>query len=318
MQVIFAGTPNFAATILQGLVTSRHHVQAVLTQPDRPAGRGKQLTASPVKRLAEEVGLSVLQPCTLRTEEALSSLRELAPEIMVVAAYGLLLPSAVLGVPRYGCINVHASLLPRWRGAAPIQRAIEAGDAETGVSIMAMDVGLDTGKVYLRQHCPLSNEDTAGSVHDRLARLGSDALLLALDGIESGQLVAQAQDDRNASYARKVEKHEARLAWQDDAVTLWRRVRAFNPTPVAWTELPVTRVKGAEARLRVLSAEPVMASCDEEKAPGTITRVTAKGIEVACGRGRLLLKSVQRAGRGRVSGHELAQALALAPGDTLT
>lgn len=292
LRIVFAGTPEFAAHHLQALLASRHQVIAVYSQPDRPAGRGKKLHASPVKELALAHNLPVYQPLSLKDPLALQELAELQADIMVVVAYGLLLPKAVLDTPRLGCINVHASILPRWRGAAPIQRALEAGDVTTGVTIMQMDVGLDTGAILIKAECPILAEDTGGSLHDRLLTIGAPALLQALDQLQAGAAKGEVQDDNLSCYAPKLHKDEALLDWRESANLLARKVRAFNPFPVAFTQ---KRGSGSEERLRIWAAnahpEPV------SQAPGTIVSVSAEGIRVSCAHGSLLLQQLQLPGK---------------------
>ncbi len=288
LKIIFAGTPEFAVVALEALLeTGKHEICAVYTQPDRPAGRGRRLQASPVKRAALEHGLPVIQPVSLKGAEQQQQLRALQADLMVVVAYGLLLPGAVLHAPRLGCINIHASLLPRWRGAAPIQRAILAGDRETGVSIMQMDEGLDTGPVLHQLSTPIYPDDTAGILHDRLATLGAQALLDVLGLIVDGSCSALPQDEDKATYAAKLEKHEALLQWNAPAAELERRVRAFNPWPVARTSL-----RGEN--LRVWQAQTLPGSSGE--APGTILQASRDGIDVATGEGVLRLLRLQSAG----------------------
>ena len=238
MRLVFAGTPEFAARALEALIAAGHDIPLVLTQPDRPAGRGMKLRMSPVKEVALAHGLAVAQPDSLKTAEARQAIVEAAPEVMVVAAYGLILPQAALDIPRLGCVNIHASLLPRWRGAAPIQRAIEAGDAETGITLMQMDAGLDTGDMLLVERLPIRADDTTGSLHDRLSVLGAQALRNCLEMLVAGELPqALAQDESRVLYAGKLSKAEAELDWSQPAEVLERKVRAFNPWPVAWCEI---------------------------------------------------------------------------------
>ena len=285
LRLIFAGTPDFAAEALHALIRSPHEIVAVYTQPDRPAGRGRKLTPSPVKQLALQHQLTVLQPVSLKTAEAAAQLRALDADVMVVAAYGLLLPPEVLGIPHYGCLNIHASLLPRWRGAAPIQRAILAGDSETGITIMQMDKGLDTGAMLLKLTCPITGEDTAASLHDRLATLGAEAIITALDQLPT--LTTTPQDDREATYAAKLTKQEAVIDWHRPAEELDRLIRAFNPWPVAQTS-----VNGQT--LRIWSAQPLAGKANVS--PGTVIGRDKQGIDVACGEGVLRLTWLQPAG----------------------
>ncbi|MFZ8886423.1 MAG: methionyl-tRNA formyltransferase [Steroidobacteraceae bacterium] len=288
LSIVFAGTPDFAVPALEAIAGSRHRVVAVYTQPDRPAGRGLKLLASPVKRRAGELGLPVFQPTTLRDEGAAGALAALAPDVLVVVAYGLILPQAILDVPRLGCLNIHASLLPRWRGAAPIQRAILAGDAETGVTIMGMEAGLDTGPMLLREAEPIGPEESAGRLHDRLAQRGAKLIVAALDQLEHGEARFTPQPTEGVTYAAKLDKSEAILDWTLSALDLARRVRAFDPWPVAETTL-----EGRQ--LRIWAARPVEASTGDAR-PGTILRAGGAGIEVACGQGVLNLERVQLAG----------------------
>lgn len=291
LKIIFAGTPVFAALHLQALLGSCHQVVAVYTQPDRPAGRGKQLQASPVKSLALHHELPVVQVSSLKTAEAQAELAHWGADIMVVVAYGLLLPQAVLDTPRLGCINVHASLLPRWRGAAPIQRAIEAGDASTGITIMQMDAGLDTGPMLAITPCPILPTDTATDLHDRLGSLGPTALLAALDDLAQGKAAPQVQPSEGVTYAHKLTKEEAAIDWSLDAQLIQRRVRAFNPAPMTYFHL-------GQERVRVLSAQPLE---HPKGAPGEIMALDASGLTVACGKGCLRIDTLQLPGKNPVA-----------------
>lgn len=300
MRLIFAGTPEFAAQALDALIHAGHEVSLVLTQPDRPAGRGMQLAMSPVKQLALTHHLSVLQPTSLRQPEIQNQLAAVGADIMIVAAYGLILPQEVLAIPKHGCFNIHASLLPRWRGAAPIQRAILAGDGETGITIMQMDEGLDTGPMLLRFPLPITAADTAQRLHDKLAALGADAIVAALAQLQQGGLPAQNQDESLATYAAKLSKAEARLDWNRPAPELERAVRAYNPFPVA-------QVVFRGEVWRIWQAAVV----NEHGQPGTVLRADKSGLLVACGEDALLLQEVQKAG-----GRRLAMAQFL-PGNTV-
>ena len=296
LRLIFAGTPDFAVPCLSALLDAGHEVIGVYTQPDRPAGRGRKLQMSPVKALALDRGLGVYQPESLKRDpEAVERLRALGADLMVVVAYGLLLPTSVLEAPRLGCINVHASLLPRWRGAAPIQRAILAGDGETGVCIMHMEAGLDTGPVYHRVANPIDPHETGGTLHDRLAKLGARALVEALPGIADGSLTPEPQDDALATYAHKLTKDEAAIDWSAPAIAIERQVRAFDPWPVAQTTLE-------GATLRLWSAEAEFEGGAEGSAvPGTVIQADRAGIRVATGSGRLCITRLQPAGKKPMS-----------------
>ena len=307
MRLAFAGTPEFARIALQALLDAGHDIVLVLTQPDRPAGRGLKLRPSEVKALALEHKLPLAQPANLRNDDALQSLLRARAQALVVAAYGLILPQAVLDAFALGCINIHASLLPRWRGAAPIQRALEAGDASTGVSIMRMDAGLDTGPVYLAEAIPIGDRDTAQTLHDKLAALGAQLLVRALPGIEHGTLTARAQPETGVTYASKIGREEAELDWRRSAVELDRQVRAFDPFPVATTH------RGAEL-LRVWAARPL---ADRSGAPGEVLEAGAQGIVVACGGGALRLEELQRQGGRRLPARELLRGTAIAVGERL-
>ncbi|GLK87282.1 methionyl-tRNA formyltransferase [Pseudomonas turukhanskensis] len=285
LRLVFAGTPEFAAEHLKALLASQHEIVAVYTQPDRPAGRGQKLMPSPVKQLALENNIAVLQPATLRDPAAQAELAGLNADLMVVVAYGLILPQVVLDTPRLGCINSHASLLPRWRGAAPIQRAVQAGDAESGVTVMQMEAGLDTGPMLLKVTTAITSDDTGGSLHDRLAELGPPAVLQAIEGLAAGTLQGDVQNNDLATYAHKLNKDEARLDWSRPAVELERLVRAFNPWPICHSTL------NGEA-LKVLAAQPA----DGHGAPGEILNASRDGLVVACGENALRLTRLQLPG----------------------
>ena len=287
MKIVFAGTPEFAVSSLRA--AARHHeVVGVYTQPDRPAGRGRGLMPSPVKLEAIARGIPVFQPESLKTAEAQQELLALQPDLMVVVAYGLILPKAVLAIPTHGCWNVHASLLPRWRGAAPIQRAIQAGDTETGVCLMQMEAGLDTGPVLQRQHTPIQAGELGGSLHDRLAELGAQVLSDGLGLLRAGlKPISQPQPEQGVTYAHKLDKAEARLDWSGDAQALGRTVRAFNPWPIAEAQL-------AGERVRIHGA--VALADNQGKPPGTLLAAGREGIDIACGQGALRLRVLQREG----------------------
>ena len=304
LRIAFAGTPQFALPALRALLASRHRVVGVLTQPDRPAGRGRELRASPIKLLATEHGLPVAQPATLKSAEGRAVLHGWSPDLMVVVAYGLILPAPVLMLPRMGCLNIHGSVLPRWRGAAPIQRALLAGDAETGISIMQLDEGLDTGPVVLERRRPIGLHDTAGDLHDALSELGADALLEAIDGLISGEMLPRSQSAEGVTYAAKIDKSEARIDWSAPAVQIDRRIRAFNPWPVAETRL-------AGEGLRLLRSRVADAQA-REAAPGTVLGLADDGLRVACGEGVLAVSELQRAGKRPVSARDFANAVRLA------
>jgi methionyl-tRNA formyltransferase len=303
LAVAFAGTPDFALPALDALAASRHRLAVIYTQPDRPAGRGRRLSASPVKERGLALGLPVEQPATLRDAGAAATLAAHAPDVMVVVAYGLLLPQAVLAVPRLGCLNIHASLLPRWRGAAPVARAIMAGDATTGVCIMRMEAGLDTGPVMLRHEVPIGARETAGELQTRLAAEGARLIVPALDALATGTARFESQDAAQASYAHKLEKSEARLSWREPARMLERRIRALNPWPIAETTLD-------GAQLRIHEAEVVPAQSG--KVPGTILRAGADGIVVMTAEEALAIRRLQLPGRRVVPAADFANARRLA------
>ncbi|MDX5298558.1 MAG: methionyl-tRNA formyltransferase [Gammaproteobacteria bacterium] len=285
MRIVYAGTPDFAASSLQRLLDDGHQIIAVYTQPDRPAGRGRKLQPSPVKQVALDAGLPVYQPLSLRDADAQTELRALQPDLMIVAAYGLILPQAVLDIPARGCLNIHASLLPRWRGAAPIQRALAAGDTQTGITIMQRDGGLDTGAMLLKLTTPILNDDTGGTLHDRLAALGADAISQAVRELDN--LVAEPQDTALATYAHKLSKDDVHLDWTLSAQALERQIRAFNPWPVCWCD-------DGEERIRVLQAR--IEPGESDALPGSILARERDGIRVRCADGILCLTEIQLAG----------------------
>jgi methionyl-tRNA formyltransferase len=297
VRIVFAGTPDFAATALQALLDNDYPVTAVYTQPDRPAGRGRQLVPGPVKQVALAHRLPVFQPESLKTTEAQEELRALAPDVMVVAAYGLILPAEVLAIPTRGCLNIHASLLPRWRGAAPIQRAIAAGDRETGITIMQMDEGLDTGDMLLTRTTPITGEDTGGSLHDRLAELGGEAIVAALKSLQAGELKAQPQDNSQACYAHKLSKQDGHINWQAPARDIHNLVRAFNPWPGTYTDLD-------NQRIRIHQTE-VLQEDGSAEAPGTILRRSREGVDVRCGEQTLRILRLQLPGSRAQSVNDL-------------
>jgi len=303
LRIVFAGTPDFAVPALDALHAAGHEIAAVYTQPDRPAGRGQALSGSPVKRRAVELGLPLEQPATLRTSEAAADLAAYRPELAVVVAYGLILPPAILGVPRLGCWNIHASLLPRWRGAAPIQRAILAGDTTTGITIMQMDAGLDTGAMLLVRPLPIGARESGGQLHDRLAALGAESIVATVEQCLAGQLAAARQPDAGAIYAAKIRKQEAVIDWRHSSAQIDRQVRAFNPWPVA-----ETRWQGQQ--LRIWEAESVAADMDGE--PGRVLVAEGGRLLVATGEGALQLHRVQLAGRRAMTPAEFLNAHPLA------
>jgi methionyl-tRNA formyltransferase len=303
VRIAYAGTPEFAVPPLIALLRSQHAVVGVLTQPDRPKGRGRHVAPSPVKLIAQQHEVPISQPQSLRDGAARADLIEWRPDVLVVVAYGLILPQGVLDLPHHGCLNIHASLLPRWRGAAPIQRAVLAGDRETGVTLMRMDAGLDTGPILLQETVPVRATDTAGSLHDSLSELGAGVLLKALEGLESGSLTARPQPGEGVTYAAKITKSEAVIDWAQSAAEIARKVRAFNPWPIA-----ETRLDGEQIRVYAASVAPVPGAL----APGTLTVTSDGDAMVACGVGALTLTEVQRPGRRPISGRDWANMSGLA------
>jgi len=304
VNVLFAGTPEFAARCLEGLLESRHRVTGVITQPDRAAGRGLALAPSPVKRLAAARGIQVVQPASLREAHSRAELESFRADVIVVAAYGLILPQPVLELSRYGAVNIHASLLPRWRGATPIQRALLAGDRETGISIMQMDSGLDTGPVLMQEKIPILEDDTTGTLHDRLAELGSKLIVQALDALEAGEVRATPQPAEGVTYAAKLGRGEARVDWRESAVSVNRRVRAFNPSPGA-----DARVRGVELKIWRC------ATAAGQGKPGEVLSVGPHGLGVACGEGVLLVTELQRSGGKRLPATEFLRGFPLSEGE---
>jgi len=285
LRIVFAGTPEFAGHHLQALIAAKTNLVAVYTQPDRPAGRGKKLTASPVKKIAESAGLDIVQPASLRDLDAQEELANLQPDLLIVVAYGLILPQAVLDIPRFGCINVHASLLPRWRGAAPIQRAIEAGDSQSGVTIMQMEAGLDTGPIMASSACEITTQATAAELHDQLAELGAPLLLEVLQDLPARIASARPQSDDGTTYANKLDKAEAKVDWHKSAAELQRKVLAFNPFPGAWSLLDDQRIKIWRAQ-----------RCEGQGRPGEILSASEAGLIVACAEQALSISELQLPG----------------------
>lgn len=300
-RIVFAGSPDFAVPVLRALVASRHEVVAVLTQPDKPAGRGRKLRSSPVMLAAETAGLKILQPQTLREFQAQAQLSSLTPDLLVVAAYGQLLPPEVLEIPRVACINLHASLLPRWRGAAPIQTAIFEGDAETGISLMQMNEGLDTGDVYDMASTTILPTDTASSLQDRLAELGAELMLRDLDAILDGTLKAKPQPDAGVCHAPRIRKTDGQIDWHRSAVEIDRQIRAFNPWPVAETSLAGGQFRCWNSRC---ATDPVAPG---ENEPGTVLGLDQSALVVQTGAGQLLLERVQLPGRKPVTATQFSQ-----------
>lgn len=293
LRIVFAGTPDFAARHLEALLASQHQVVAVYTQPDRPAGRGKKLQPSAVKQLALEHDLPVLQPNSLKADDEQQQLAQWQADVMVVVAYGLILPQVILDTPRLGCLNVHGSLLPRWRGAAPIQRAIWAGDQQSGVAVMKMEAGLDTGPVLLEQRCDISAKETSASLYHKLEGLGPAALVTVVDDLENYLSQAKPQDDELANYAKKLTKEEGQLDWQANAEQLERNIRAFNPWPTAW--FSAEGFKGNQSAVKVFEAEVI--ENPNDVIPGTIINASAEGIDIACGTNALRIHTAQVPGK---------------------
>jgi len=296
MRVVYAGTPEFAVPALQALLASGHEVVAVYCQPDRPAGRGRKLTVGAVKQVAVDAGIPVEQPLSLKAVEEQDKLRVYAPDVLIVAAYGLILPQVVLDIPRHGCLNIHGSLLPRWRGAAPIQRAIQAGDTETGVTIMQMAAGLDTGDMLHKVVCPITLTDGGQSIHDKLAAQGASALLHALALLEAGKLQPEAQDDALANYAHKLTKAEAQIDWTQTAAVIDRTIRAFDAYPVAFT-----LYEGQPLRL---FASRSLSEVEGNASPGTVIAESKSGIDIATGKGVVRILSLQLPGGKRLTAEQ--------------
>jgi methionyl-tRNA formyltransferase len=305
MRLLFAGTPEFAVPALDALLAARHTIAAVVTQPDRRAGRGLVPSASPIKRRAQEHMLPVLQPPTLKDDQVRTAMSELRPDAIVVVAYGLILPAAILDIPSYGALNIHASLLPRWRGAAPIQRALLAGDRETGISIMRMETGLDTGPLLLQARVSIDVHETGGMLHDKLARLGASLITETLAGVEGGTLTATPQPSAGITYAPKIDRAEARVDWKGEARAIERQIRAFNPVPGATTRLRGMEIKIWRSSVIGHASGP----------PGAIIGIDDEGVSVGCGVGALRLEEMQRAGGKRLSALEFIRGCPLSAGD---
>ncbi|MEA1989284.1 MAG: methionyl-tRNA formyltransferase [Pseudomonadota bacterium] len=305
LRIIFAGTPDFSVAPLQALLDSQHDVIAVYTQPDRPAGRGRKLTASPVKQVAEENGITVYQPETLKEAEAQQTLNSLNADIMIVVAYGLILPQVVLDMPKMGCLNIHASLLPRWRGAAPIQRAIESGDKQSGVTIMQMNAGLDTGDMLYKLTTDITADDTAQSLHDRLSVLGCEALIETLEGLQKQSITPEVQDESLVTYAEKMHKEEALVQWNQPALKIVRKIQAFNPWPVAYTLFQDKPLRIWQARQ--LTSEEQQEFTHMNKLPGLVLSLNKNGLIVATGDEPICVQQVQPAGKKAMSAYDFAQ-----------
>jgi len=313
LNIIFAGTPEFSVAPLQALLDSEHNVIAVYTQPDRPAGRGRKLTASPVKNLALQHNIPVYQPQTLRDETAQTELSALNADIMIVVAYGLILPKVVLDMPKHGCLNIHASLLPRWRGAAPIQRAIESGDAQTGVTMMQMDIGLDTGDMLCKKTTVIQTDDNAQTLHDRLSILGCEALMDTLKAVQHAELTPEKQDESLVTYAEKMHKAEAEINWSQPAQTIVRKIQAFNPWPVAFTQFQENPLRVLQAHIsQNLALDLEFDSALDEKnvskkSAGLVIAVDKQGILITTGSDPIWLTQVQPAGKKPMAAYDFAQ-----------
>lgn len=302
MNVVFAGTPDFASRHLQSLVDDDFFtVIAVYTQPDRPAGRGKKIIPSSVKETALANGISVFQPVSLKDPEEQQVLAQLNPDVMVVVAYGLILPPAVLAIPKLGCINVHGSELPRWRGAAPIQRAIEAGDTNTGVTVMQMDAGLDTGPMLDVARCAIETTDTSATLYNKLAGLGTSLLPKVLKQLDAGTAVKLAQREADSTYAQKIDKQEALVDWRESVSIIDQRIRAFNPAPVCYSMLEGQRIKIWAA---------IIIDCDSKETPGKILSASSDGLVIQCGQGRLLVRQLQMPGKSKLPVNEILKSRA--------
>lgn len=308
LRIIFAGTPDFSVAPLQTLIDSQHEVIAVYSQPDRPAGRGRKLTASPVKQVALEHNIAVFQPESLRNQQAQDELKALNADIMIVVAYGLILPQEVLDMPKMGCLNIHASLLPRWRGAAPIQRAIEAGDAQTGVTIMQMNAGLDTGDMLYKIATDITQNDNAQALHDRLSKMGCDALIATLDGLQNNTIIPEKQDESLVTYAEKMHKEEAQIQWAQTAQKIIRKIQAFNPWPVAFTLYEDKPLRIWQARLLTAEEQAQHTQLNSENnLPGLVIGLTKQGLMVNTADQPICIELLQPAGKKAMNAYDFAQ-----------